>query len=181
MKHDCYYVEDVYLLDERKDISIKSSNRQNISLKDSPAKGTTKTSKVSIVRYGDLREELEKCYQLCLNMNKHFFGFDLFEISDLDTVNYAEYHDSNNGEYGWHIDAVRNEPYDLKLTALLDLSTESYEGGDFFLFSNGEQKIDGFVPGGMIIFPSWIPHKVSPVTKGVRKSMALFLSGPNFK
>lgn len=181
MKYDCYYIEGVYSIDERIDISEKSIKRKNINLKDSPAIGTTKTSNVSIIRYGDLREELERCYQLCLNMNKHFFGFDIFEISDLDTVAYAEYHDSNNGEYDWHVDAVRNEPYDLKLTALLDLSTEPYEGGDFLLFSNGEQKISGFIPGGIIIFPSWIPHKVSPVTSGTRKSMALFLSGPSFK
>lgn len=35
--------------------------------------------------------------------------------------------------------------------------------------------------GTVIIFPSYILHRVTPVTKGVRKSLAVWISGPRFK
>jgi len=35
--------------------------------------------------------------------------------------------------------------------------------------------------GSIIAFPSYILHQVTPVTKGVRKSAVLWLSGPAFK
>ena len=35
--------------------------------------------------------------------------------------------------------------------------------------------------GDMIIFPSFIDHKVSPVTKGIRYSIVAWFGGPPFK
>ena len=34
--------------------------------------------------------------------------------------------------------------------------------------------------GTVIVFPSWIQHRVTPVTSGTRKSVSLWLIGPKF-
>ena len=36
-------------------------------------------------------------------------------------------------------------------------------------------------PGDMILFISRTRHKVTPVTKGIRKNITLFFDGPAFK
>ena len=35
--------------------------------------------------------------------------------------------------------------------------------------------------GTIIIFPSFIRHRVTPVTKGVRKSLVVWVDGPRFR
>jgi len=35
--------------------------------------------------------------------------------------------------------------------------------------------------GRMIFFPSWLPHKVNPITKGKRISLVGWVHGPFFK
>ena len=76
--------------------------------------------------------------------------------------------------------------YDLTNTSnadapvLINTSTTNYKGGDFYMFLNGgPKKIKEFSePGDVLIFKSYFFHKIEPVTKGERKSLSLFLSGP---
>ncbi len=51
------------------------------------------------------------------------------------------------------------------------------------LHENSEIKETVIEPqlGDLIIFPSFIDHKVSPVTKGVRYSVVAWFGGPPFK
>ena len=44
-----------------------------------------------------------------------------------------------------------------------------------------EEVVELNTPGNVIMFKSFINHKVSPVISGERRTLALFLSGPNFK
>ena len=52
--------------------------------------------------------------------------------------------------------------------------------GDFILFHAGKfREISEFSsPGDSIIFKSWIPHKVTNVTKGIRKTLSVWFYGP---
>ena len=63
---------------------------------------------------------------------------------------------------------------------------DDYEGGDLeFLVINakGELEICKITPavGSAIIFPSYIMHRVTPVTKGTRYSVVAWYGGPPFK
>ena len=86
-------------------------------------------------------------------------------------------------EYSWHIDAVPQDPVrDIKLTALLNLSEDSYEGGELVLFRAKEIICNEFnTPGSAVIFPSYINHKVNKITSGKRHTLAIWLSGPKFR
>jgi PKHD-type hydroxylase len=58
-----------------------------------------------------------------------------------------------------------------------------YKGGKF-QFNEGTEKAALDVPqvkGRMILFPSFMIHRVTPVTKGIRKSLVAWVLGPKFR
>ena len=182
MINDYCLSEQAYKEIDCNDLILKLESAVDLGYVDDYAYGNKKTSNVKIVSYGSIKNEMQRLRNMVLDINKNFFGFDLFEINDFIGVNYNKYSAANNGQYNWHSDDVKEKPYDIKLTAILNLSDEEYEGGDFSLFINGEQKIEKFNKrGSLIVFPSWIQHRVSPVTKNSRKTLTLFLTGPNLK
>jgi prenyltransferase beta subunit len=110
------------------------------------------------------------------------FGYQLFGLNDLDQCNLNIYSSKNLGKYDWHTDLSMNPLYDIKLTLLINLSQKEYEGGQFYIFNTNEIEVKELnTPGSAIIFPSFLNHKVMPVTKGERRTLALFLIGPKFK
>ena len=60
------------------------------------------------------------------------------------------------------------------LTSLIFLN-DDYEGGDLILYDGGTMKQN---KGSMVFFPSYLHHKVSPVTKGTRYSLVMWFLGP---
>jgi PKHD-type hydroxylase len=149
---------------------------------DEPADNVKKTSRVGVMQYGELKQDVDRIVNIVYDINKYNFGFDLYQPNNFTTMLYNEYDAYYKGEYSWHGDGVLEEQYDIKLTALLNCSDTEYEGGEFKLFINGEWPIPEFnKPGSLLVFPSWIQHKVTPVTSGIRKSMALFFTGPNLR
>jgi PKHD-type hydroxylase len=100
-------------------------------------------------------------------------------------IQYTEYHASENGHYDWHhdIDWNANDGLDRKLSITVQLSDiNEYEGGDFQFTEvpNPEMK-DAKQKGTVLIFPSYLIHQVSPVTKGVRKSLVAWFKGPKWQ
>ena len=122
-----------------------------------------------------LMELLHPWLWQCQQINRKVFGYDIYWDFHLETMNYNVY--GENGEYGWHIDADPRYEYDMKLTCLLNLSEEPYEGGEFYTI-NGKHK---FTSGTAILFNSLIAHKVTPVTKGERITLTYWGMGPSWK
>ena len=115
-------------------------------------------------------------------INQTHFGYDLYNINDNSLSLFNTYDSNIKGTYDWHKDASRLNLMDTKLTILVNLSTEKYEGGEFQI-NNGDPKIvkEFTEPGDVLMFQSIILHKVNPVTQGVRKSLTFFLNGPSFR
>jgi PKHD-type hydroxylase len=117
-------------------------------------------------------------------INAQFFDFDLYGFSE--DFQYTVYHDTDHGHYNWHVDrgvlSPGSVPRKLSLVILLTDDTE-YEGGDLELqYGAGlaPTKVDK-VKGRVHAFPSWVLHRVTPVTKGIRKSLVVWTTGPKFK
>ena len=117
--------------------------------------------------------------------NINYFNFDI--INSYDDIQYTEYNESNKGEYDWHVDASypSSHPYrKLSLTIQLSDPTE-YEGGDLEISIPAPEKNDIFkIPkekGKIIVFPSYLWHRVTPVTKGTRKSLVWWVGGSPFR
>ena len=149
--------------------------------KDDFASDSHKTSDVKFIYFGKIQSYILPFIDFCLTANNNFFSFDLHPLTSLKKLNYNSYEVGT--EYSWHIDAVpRNPVRDIKLTALLNLSEEPYEGGELVLFRANEIICNEFnQPGSAIIFPSFVNHKVSKIISGRRHTLAIWLSGPKFR
>ena len=103
----------------------------------------------------------------------------------------------SGGKYDWHIDLG---PSRLASTRKLGFSlflNDDYEGGEFqFKFADNKRKgLDKVAHGlktntltapvkgvgSVIVFPSYLLHRVKPVTKGTRYSLVVWSLGPPFK
>lgn len=141
-----------------------------------------KNNETYLIFYGKIKQYIFNLINNCYEVNKIYFGYDLWNIEDNIYCNYNVYKDLNKSDYDWHIDQSPFPYSDIKLTVLINLSEKNFEGGDFFLESTNLTEIKELKEiGSMVMFKSFTRHKVTPVTKGERKNLALFLNGPNFK
>ena len=149
---------------------------------DEPAEKAVKTSKVDTISWSRSKQYLSQLESHIHNINRKYFGFDLYPLNDVDAINFNTYSSKNKSEYGWHSDGTYGDTYDIKLTVLANLSTTPYTGGNFELFMSKPDHIDPFdTPGMVLIFPSFLQHRVTPVLTGTRESLAIFMLGPNYK
>lgn len=112
----------------------------------------------------------------------HWYGYNL--TGYMDAIQYSEYHTDTgtNGHYDWHTDSLGdNVDLQRKLSMSILLSDPSeYEGGELQLMMGKNPTLCEQEKGIGIIFPSFRLHRVTPVTRGVRKSLVLWASGPSF-
>ena len=151
--------------------------------KDNGAENVKKTSSVKIIYYKKMKDILHTIIQTCRQVANEQFGYDLNEIYDLDGCLLNMYKSSDSAEYHWHTDGENILPHvDVKLTVLINVSTKKYEGGDFYICAGKEKHIKELnEPGNILMLKSHLLHKVTPVTKGERRTLTIFLKGPSFR
>lgn len=109
--------------------------------------------------------------------NRQLFGYDIRDVYDMQ---YSEYDESYQGHYDWHTDTGPEHHfyYVRKLSMSVQLSSgHEYEGGRLELANADLSDIKYKDKGTVIVFPSWIGHRVTPVTKGLRKSLVTWCEG----
>jgi len=181
MKHDWICLKTAYDADELAD--LRADLIPNLS-PEPVFSGAENTKKTSIVKYCELGsvKSLNKFKNIVIDINSNVFGFDIFNLNKYTQLHHALYRQELKGEYDWHTDGVKHEPFDIKLTAIINVSSETFEGGELCFFQNNEIVHHNFsLPGSIIVFPSYIPHCVKPVTKGKRETLTMFVSGPTWK
>ena len=114
--------------------------------------------------------------------NRAWFNVD---YSHLPAIQFATYDSANQGCYKRHQDTfLAPLPTHRKLSFTVQLSDpETYEGGELrFLDVGLEPKAENMrLRGTVCIFPSIVFHEVTPVTKGVRHSLAGWYEGPRWR
>ena len=119
-----------------------------------------------------------------------------FDIKSAETTQLTKY--KKGGFYNWHSDggADHLSVYDSSNGKFLNgyarklsisiLLNEDFSGGRFQFVNiyNGKRKI--LTPklketGSVIVFPSFMEHRIAPVTKGTRYSLVAWFLGPPFK
>lgn len=109
------------------------------------------------------------------------FGFDLTDFAESPQV--ARYGAEREGHFDWHSDigegpAARRR----KLTIVVQLSEpEDYEGGTLELRPDLAIRAADRARGSATVFPSFVLHRVTPVTRGERFSLTLWAHGPAFR
>ena len=114
-----------------------------------------------------------------------------YDISGIEPYQIGKYSADISGHYGWHQDSLGSwnsinntsnknlNGKTRKISMSLVLSDpDEYEGGQLEIWG---KSIDVYKKGSIIFFPSWMPHRVTPVTKGTRYSLVMWFIGAPFK
>lgn len=106
----------------------------------------------------------------------------MYNIDGFDAFQYTVYKAKNKQHYDWHVDVdVNSSNYVRKISASVILSDpKDYEGGEFELVPHGRVNEPFVVKpkrGEVVFFSSFMPHRVRPVTSGVRKSLVCWVMG----
>ena len=119
-----------------------------------------------------------------INANKDTWDFNLSYF--IDNIQYTEYDSSDHGHYEWHLDIGEGKASLRKISLTIQLSNPNeYEGGDLEFFTGGEYQKDilkfNKEYNTAVLFPSYLLHRVTPVTRGIRKSLVIWVGGTQFR
>lgn len=136
----------------------------------------------SSVMFIDNTKENEWIYSklagLAINCNNERYAFDLLGFhQELQLTKYSE-----GNFFDWHLDFGAGEISARKLSMTVQLSdSDEYEGGDLQFMINKEIVNAPRKKGTIVIFPSFIMHRVTPITHGTRQSIVGWVSGPPYR
>jgi len=127
-------------------------------------------------KYDWLYDRIWSAAQEC---NRLFFCVDVAGVEA--NIQLARYDSTDLGFYNWHTDFAGIRPL-RKLSISIQLSRpEDYEGGDLELqYGTEPQKLDK-TRGAFIVFPSFMLHRVLPVTRGTRWSLVAWILGTRWR
>ena len=156
--------------------------------------GEDKKARLSDVSWTDEQWVINLVWPYMLKANKQGgWNFDITAVEPMQITKYKP-----GGFYAWHTDgysdslSAYNKPHDkflhgkvrkLSMTILLN---GNYQGGEFKFVHYNKLENEVETPdfknaGSIIVFPSFIEHQVTPVTKGTRYSLVAWFVGPSFK
>lgn len=131
------------------------------------------------------RDEFEWVYDRVINVtldaNAQAWGFE--HVEEAESIQISTYSGDVAGYYNWHADtsmsgdtaAIRNRI----LSASVQLSApDQYTGGELEVRGNAPAAV---TQGAMIVFPSYLLHKVHPVETGKRVSLVMWFLGKEEK
>lgn len=117
--------------------------------------------------------------------NDAMYQFDLSGL--IEPIQFLKYTPAQgelpNGHYTWHVDFGEGAMATRKLSLVIQLSPgHAYDGCEFRMYSDrGPQELGYRGQGEAFMFPSWTPHSVAPITRGVRYALVAWVHGPRFR
>lgn len=145
--------------------------------------GIRATQVAWVHRTPDTEALYQRMEAVVLEVNSKLFRFDL---SGLTPMQYAVYRESEAGYFDWHIDYGRyrgdpgQEP--RKITMSLQLSDGAgYDGCDLEIRAAYPLDVAPRERGTLVAFRANALHRVTPITRGVRKSLVIWAAGPEFR
>lgn len=124
---------------------------------------------------------MDRIVALVAEANRERFRFDLDDFAESAQV--ATYDAGREGHFAWHSD-IGDGPLARrrKLTMVIQLSEPSdYEGGQLEIMPSASAMAADTDRGAATVFPSYLLHRVTPVTAGTRHSLTIWAHGPAFR
>jgi len=120
----------------------------------------------------------EKVSKFVVHINNNAFKFDIHRLNE--GLQFTHY-EAPGGHYGVHID--KHYKYIIRRLSFSILLNDpkQFDGGDLVLFDGGEGTRMPKELSGMIMFPSYVLHQVTPVTRGERFSLVGWVTGKNIR
>tara|TARA_R100000231_G_scaffold3782_1_gene6594 strand:- start:3 stop:542 length:540 start_codon:yes stop_codon:yes gene_type:complete len=126
----------------------------------------------SKIKWLSFSEDTEWIYQKLVHAmaeaNSEEFGFDWTGATE--AIQFTTYDSGDKGHYDWHMDVTPSHQT-RKISAVV-LLNDDYEGGKLEI--DGKNLDETVGAGNLIIFPSYMLHKVQEVTKGTRNSLVVW-------
>ena len=119
-------------------------------------------------------------HNIFISANNDYFHYDLdhfdsgIQVTNYEVGQFYDYHTDDS------VPCSDNKIRKLSMSLCL---TDDYEGGELELCNSSDlEPISLKLKAGEIaIFPSWVVHRVKPVTSGRRISLVAWMNGPFFK
>jgi PKHD-type hydroxylase len=132
-------------------------------------------ARITNIYWEDLLTQIGCVVQSYIVEANKYWGYD---IRRLENVQMSQY--QAGGHYDWHMDSkspINDEQRKLSISILLN---EDFEGGGLELESNKDENVLKY-QGDIVVFPSFLQHRVIPVTSGTRYSAVSWAYGPTFR
>lgn len=137
-------------------------------------------SRIAFVNPEGLEWVYQRITDVAKDANEKYFKFDLWGFQE--GMQFAEYI-APSGRYETHIDRHFGTACRKLSTVLLLDDPDEYIGGDLQLMLAGDDHPTSLIrtQGTLIMFPSFLPHRVTPVTEGKRHTLVGWITGKPFK
>lgn len=148
---------------------INKENNLDLSYRD---------SNISFVGPENIEWVYDRLIGICENLNQRFFNFDLWGMAE--GLQFTEYR-APKGKYNSHIDKIFDGRI-RKLSMVVQLTDpKKYKGCDLELLTSDDPIKISRERGYLVLFPSYVLHRVAPIEKGTRHSLVSWITGKPFK
>ena len=141
---------------------------------------TSGFSRKRVVKKANITNFYPKLNERIFNTIKQLnnsYRYNIENLAQMDLLSYEK-----GGKYDWHQDVLYSKPRHRKFSAIIQLTDgNEYKGGDFELrdgyhldLTNSRNK------GAMLVFPSFLYHRITPIKRGKRKSIVAWIEGPTW-
>lgn len=135
-------------------------------------------SSVIGIRPGEGKDWVFQRMNALIDQANQYYNFDLNGFYE--PLQLAQYEAGDF--FDWHLDFGAGSSSNRKLSLTIQLSDpSSYEGGDLEFRINNKVVKAPRTQGTMIIFPSFIMHRVTKIKSGARRSIVGWVSGPAYR
>lgn len=133
---------------------------------------------VNIQNEGEFDWVYDRLWLIATEINKKY-RFDIKKV--FEPVQIAIYDESTQGHNEWHLD-IELHNMERKICLFVPLSDESeHEGGDLDLLYSVRLYRPPLNKGSVIVYPSFMLNRITPVSKGTRYCLLAWICGPSFK
>lgn len=124
---------------------------------------------------------MDRIIDVVRTANRDVFDFALTDFSESAQV--ARYGAEREGHFTWHSDIGDGQlASKRKLTMVVQLSDPAdYDGGTLEVMPSSHAVEAPKTRGTATLFPSYMLHRVTPVTRGERHSLTIWAHGPAFR
>lgn len=194
--HECERLVAYFQAGEKESGKLRDNAR---GIKTQPDAPSPEVIRNNTVCWLDQSEETawiyDKVSELISKLNDQKYHFAIDSLQKIQLTEYSAVNHQAGQFYKSHIDSCIAGWVDSqrKLSMTVQLTPpDEYEGGDLLLFGDKNDMIlerPNFLKniqqrreyGAAIIFPSFLEHEITPVTKGTRHSLVAWMQGPNWK
>jgi PKHD-type hydroxylase len=171
-----------FLTDAEMDRLIGEHEQQITEARLGPGNSNAEIRRSQVVMFGPepkyqwLYERIWGAAEQC---NRQFFCVEIGGVEN--NIQLARYDSGDRGFYNWHTDFATIRPH-RKISVSIQLSRpDDYDGGDLeLMFGVNPQPVDR-TRGAFIAFPSFMLHRVTPVTRGTRWSLVAWILGTRWR